>query len=119
MGDSNDKPCLSGGAGCKSFRVAFYRAEAGLRGLPAHLTEQVNPHYLCTAGTNAREPHCAALQGPPGGPVACSIYEHPPNPAAKSGSATTNACAHGRATACRRCLPIDKPACSPRNCGTM
>lgn len=63
-----------------AFRVSFYWAEAQVRGVPDSLTEQVNPHFLCMAGTNAREPRCAALQGPAGGPVTCTIYEHRPEP---------------------------------------
>jgi len=75
-----DNPCLACGACCMAFRVSFYWAEAAVRGVPDALTEQVNPHYLCMAGTNARNPRCAALQGPPGGPVSCTIYEQRPEP---------------------------------------
>jgi Fe-S-cluster containining protein len=72
-------PCLSCGACCMSYRVSFYWAEAEARGLPAGLTEQVNAFYSCMAGTNASQPRCAALQGPPGGPVACTVYEQRPD----------------------------------------
>lgn len=75
-----DNPCLACGACCMAFRVSFYWAEARMRGVPDELTEQVNPHCLCMAGTNARQPRCAALQGPPGGPVACIIYDRRPDP---------------------------------------
>ena len=80
MSESNENPCLACGACCMAFRVSFYWAEADTRGIPLELTEQVNPHYLCMAGTNTKAPHCAALQGPSGGPVACSIYERRPEP---------------------------------------
>ena len=80
MSASNDNPCLSCGACCMAFRVSFYWAEADARGLPADLTEQLNPHYLCMAGTNAREPRCVALHETPGGGVACGVYEQRPEP---------------------------------------
>ena len=80
MSEPNDNPCLSCGACCMAFRVSFYWAEADARGLPAHLTEQVNQHFLCMAGTNASAPRCAALHGAAGGPVACSVYEQRPEP---------------------------------------
>jgi Fe-S-cluster containining protein len=80
MSTPTDNPCLSCGACCMAFRASFYWGEASTRAIPEHRTEQVNPHFLCMAGTNAREPRCAALQGPPGGPVACIIYEQRPEP---------------------------------------
>jgi Fe-S-cluster containining protein len=81
MSDTSDtsNPCLACGACCMSYRVSFYWAEAEARGLPAGLTEQVNAFYSCMAGTNASQPRCAALQGPPGGPVACSVYKQRPD----------------------------------------
>jgi len=78
--DSDENPCLACGACCMSFRVSFYWAEAEARGLPAALTEQVNPFYACMAGTNSERPRCAALRGDAGGQVACSVYERRPEP---------------------------------------
>lgn len=77
---SSDYPCLDCGACCMSYRVSFYWAEAQARGLPVVLTEQLTPFLACMAGTNADRPHCAALQGTIGGPVACSIYAQRPAP---------------------------------------
>jgi Fe-S-cluster containining protein len=63
-----------------SYRVSFYWAEADARGLPAALTERVNAHYVCMAGTNASQPRCAALAAAPDGRIACSVYERRPEP---------------------------------------
>lgn len=73
-------PCLACGACCMSYRVSFYWAEAEQRGLPAFLTEQVNPFLSCMAGTNARQPHCAALQRGADGGFSCSVYAQRPAP---------------------------------------
>lgn len=80
MDAASDNPCLACGACCMSFRVSFYWAEAEARGLPAALTEQVTPFHACMAGTNSAQPRCAALEGVAGGAVACSVYEHRPDP---------------------------------------
>jgi Fe-S-cluster containining protein len=80
MSDTADNPCLSCGACCKTFRVSFYWAEAEERGLPPGLVEPVNPHISCMAGTNSNNPHCAALGKGDGGPMACGVYEHRPEP---------------------------------------
>jgi Fe-S-cluster containining protein len=81
MSDTSElNPCLACGACCKSYRVSFYWAEAEERGLPAFLTEQVNPHLACMAGTNAKRPHCAALQQSADGAFACRVYEQRPAP---------------------------------------
>ncbi|TQK10631.1 YkgJ family cysteine cluster protein [Herbaspirillum sp. SJZ107] len=78
--DHGGNPCLACGACCMSFRVSFYWAEAEARGLPAALTEQLGPFHACMAGTNSRQPRCAALHGAVGGPVACSVYLQRPEP---------------------------------------
>lgn len=77
---SDHNPCLACGACCMSYRVSFYWAEAEQRGLPGVLTEQVNPFLSCMAGTNAKRPHCAALQQPPDGGFSCRVYEQRPDP---------------------------------------
>jgi len=63
-----------------SYRVSFYWAEAEERGLPASLTEQLNPFLSCMAGTNAKQPCCAALQQSEDGGFACRVYEQRPAP---------------------------------------
>jgi Fe-S-cluster containining protein len=81
MSETNDRnPCLACGACCMSYRVSFYWAEAEQRGLPAPLTEQLNPFLSCMAGTNAKQPHCAALQQSADGRFACRVYEQRPAP---------------------------------------
>jgi Fe-S-cluster containining protein len=80
MSDTSTNPCLSCGACCMTYRVSFYWAEADARGLPAALTERVNAHLSCMAGTNAKAPRCAALRTEPGGEVACGVYAQRPEP---------------------------------------
>lgn len=78
--------CQRCGACCASFRVSFYWAEAdgahgpGTFGVPADLTEPVNPHLVCMQGTHARQPRCTALQGQVGSTVGCAIYMQRPSP---------------------------------------
>ncbi len=73
-------PCQACGACCATFRVSFYWADADARGLPAELTEQINPWFGCMAGTNHRTPRCAALGGTIGSEVSCRVYEQRPEP---------------------------------------
>ena len=80
MSDLGDNPCLDCGACCKSFRVSFYWAEGATLGLPDSLTEQLTPHIACMKGTNASQPHCAALGKGDAGPMACGVYPHRPSP---------------------------------------
>lgn len=81
MSDTSDtNPCLACGACCMSYRVSFYWADAEQRGLPSSLTEQLNPYLACMAGTNAREPRCAALRQSGDGAFACGVYERRPDP---------------------------------------
>ena len=79
-----------------TYRVSFYWADADARGLPAMLTERVNAHLSCMAGTNAKAPHCAALQAGPGGRFACSIYEQRPEPC-REVQIGDDKCRHARA----------------------
>lgn len=76
-------PCLSCGACCAHFRVAFHWSESdhfsGGR-TPAELTETLDPHRLVMRGTQAHRPHCIALGGDIGLQVACRIYEERPSP---------------------------------------
>jgi Fe-S-cluster containining protein len=79
----SDNPCLTCGACCAHFRVSFYWAEADDAPgghVPAGLTEQVNAHLRCMAGTQDKSPRCAALSGQVGKQVACTIYGQRPSP---------------------------------------
>ena len=80
MSTSDANHCLDCGACCAFFRVSFYWAEAEARGIPADLTEPINPRFSCMAGTNQRAPRCDALAGEVGQRVGCTIYEHRPAP---------------------------------------
>jgi uncharacterized protein len=76
-------PCLSCGACCAQFRVAFHWSEADPflgRGIAPELTETLDPHRLAMRGTQARQPRCAALAGTVGEQVACGIYAQRPSP---------------------------------------
>jgi len=75
--------CQRCGACCAHFRVSFYWAEAddGPHGsVPVSLTEPLNAHLRCMAGTSARSPRCVALKGDIGKGVGCTIYEQRPSP---------------------------------------
>lgn len=75
--------CMRCGACCANFRVSFYWGEADDAPgghVPAALTEQVNAHYRCMAGTNGKSPRCVALSGEIGKQVACTIYLQRPSP---------------------------------------
>lgn len=76
-------PCLSCGACCAHFRVAFHwsEAEPSLGGaVPPELTEKLDPHRLAMRGTKARQPRCVALRGRVGEAVHCAIYARRPSP---------------------------------------
>lgn len=96
MTDTSANPCLSCGACCMTYRVSFYWADADARGLPATLTERVNAHLSCMAGTNAKAPRCAALSAGPGGEVSCSVYAQRPEPC-REVQIGDDKCRHARA----------------------
>ena len=76
-------PCQRCGACCAAFRVAFYWAEAmpaKLDGVPEELTAPVRPNILAMRGTDARDPHCIALEGQVGERTSCRIYAQRPSP---------------------------------------
>lgn len=76
-------PCLSCGACCAYYRVAFYWAEAEpfLGGsVPPELTVPLDPHRLAMRGTAYHPPRCAALQGEVGSEVLCTLYRSRPSP---------------------------------------
>lgn len=65
------------------YRVAFHWSEADPElggGVPTELTEVLDPHRLVMRGTQARVPHCIALEGAVGGPTRCGIYAQRPSP---------------------------------------
>lgn len=77
-------PCLSCGACCACYRVAFHwsEAETFLGGaVPAEMTVKLDPHRLAMRGTaGGREVRCAALSGSVGASVQCTIYAQRPSP---------------------------------------
>lgn len=78
-------PCLSCGACCAHFRVAFHWSEADpfLGGqTPVELTEQLDPHRVVMRGTQSRSPRCTSLVGEIGVAAHCGIYAQRPSPCA-------------------------------------
>ncbi|GAB1594978.1 YkgJ family cysteine cluster protein [Lysobacter claricitrinus] len=77
-------PCLSCGACCAQFRVAFHWSEtdAAPGGLtPAALTEAVDPHRVAMRGTyGGGSIRCGALRGVVGVATSCTIYAQRPSP---------------------------------------
>lgn len=75
-------PCLSCGACCAAFRVAFHWAETepALGGpTPAGLTARLDAHRVAMLGTFAAPIRCVALRGEVGTDAACSIYPQRPS----------------------------------------
>lgn len=77
-------PCLSCGACCAAFVVAFHWSEAEPcgenPGILAAMTERLDAHRLAMRGTWAGRPRCVALQGEVGGASHCAIYAQRPEP---------------------------------------
>ncbi|MCK6508751.1 YkgJ family cysteine cluster protein [Myxococcota bacterium] len=70
-------PCVSCGACCAFFQVAFYWGEGSdCEGgtVPTELVEDLPPYRRVMKGTNQPNPRCVALQGEIGKSVHCSIY---------------------------------------------
>lgn len=75
--------CQRCGACCAQYRVSFYWAEgddAPGGHVPVALTQPLNAHLRCMAGTSSRAPRCIALQGEIGANVGCAIYDRRPTP---------------------------------------
>ena len=75
-------PCLTCGACCAAFRVAFYWAEsdeAVAHCVPADMTCHIAPLICAMTGTDQPHPWCVALHGNVGVKVWCSIYERRPS----------------------------------------
>lgn len=76
-------PCLSCGACCAAYCVAFPEIEADdLPGgwVPVALTVSRPGADRAMKGTVGRGPRCDALEGRVGVRVTCRIYEHRPSP---------------------------------------
>lgn len=78
-------PCLTCGACCAHFRVAFYWREANPEdhenAVPLNLTEDLTPTERCMKGTGTKHKNkCIALRGRVGEQVACTIYQNRPTP---------------------------------------
>lgn len=78
-------PCLSCGACCAFFRVAFYWREAEVEeheaAVPQDFWEDLTERHRCMKGTSSKHsPKCIALEGRIGEHVKCTIYSHRPSP---------------------------------------
>ena len=85
-------PCLSCGACCAAFRVAFHWSQAQPHqadGVPADLARPLRQHELAMRGTDdAPAPvRCIALEGTVGEKVHCRIYASRPAPCRELGAA--------------------------------
>ncbi|MCB0347488.1 MAG: YkgJ family cysteine cluster protein [Bdellovibrionales bacterium] len=85
MDSPKKHPCLSCGACCASFRVAFYWREAEAKdaenSVPQGYFEDLDGMSRCMKGTNDKHhPKCIALKGTIGKDGHCSIYENRPSP---------------------------------------
>ena len=75
-------PCLSCGACCACFRVAFHWSEAqpfNPDGPPEELVVPLRRHEVAMRGTDGPNPRCAALAGAIGINGHCSIYPQRPS----------------------------------------
>jgi len=74
-------PCLSCGACCAHYRVAFHWMESdefSTDGVPAALTERLDPHRMCMQGTYAAPVRCVALDAEIGVRSRCTIHPRRP-----------------------------------------
>lgn len=71
-------PCLSCGACCAYFLVAFVPSEAP--GLTPDMAEKMEDGRLCLKGTRQRPPRCDGLKGEIGVEVKCGLYKTRPAP---------------------------------------
>lgn len=75
-------PCLSCGACCAAFRVAFHWSEADpeLGGkVPIELTEALRLHERTMRGTSQTQPRCIALDAEIGRRSRCTIHPRRPS----------------------------------------
>jgi uncharacterized protein len=75
-------PCLTCGACCTQYRVAFHWMESDEvtpGGVPHELTEVLDPHRLCMRGTHSKPVRCVALDAEIGVYSRCSIHPNRPS----------------------------------------
>ncbi len=75
-------PCLSCGACCTQYRVAFHWMESDEvteGGVPAALTQRLDPHRLCMRGTYGAPVRCVALDAQIGVYSRCTIHPNRPS----------------------------------------
>ena len=75
-------PCLSCGACCAQYRVAFHWMESDEvtpGGVPVALTERLDAHRLCMRGTYCDPIRCVALDAEIGTYSRCSIHPNRPS----------------------------------------
>ena len=75
-------PCLTCGACCTQYRVAFHWLESDAHsegGVPSHLTEPLDAHRLCMRGTYSAPVRCVALDAEIGVYSRCSIHPQRPS----------------------------------------
>ncbi|MDH5835014.1 YkgJ family cysteine cluster protein [Luteimonas kalidii] len=75
-------PCLTCGACCTRYRVAFHWMEADdavAGGVPAGLTERLDAHRLCMRGTYSEPVRCIALDAEIGVYSRCTIHPQRPS----------------------------------------
>ncbi|WP_440850092.1 YkgJ family cysteine cluster protein [Salinisphaera sp. SWV1] len=76
-------PCMTCGACCATYRVAFHwletEASPSHEGVPAALTEALDPHRLVMRGTRNAPTRCVALAAEIGRAAHCRIYERRPS----------------------------------------
>lgn len=76
-------PCLSCGACCAHFRIAFHWSESDPSlggGTPAQLTEPLDVHRVVMRGTYSAPIRCVSLIGVVGTGAHCGIYAQRPSP---------------------------------------
>jgi hypothetical protein len=75
-------PCLTCGACCTQYRVAFHWMESDAvtpGGVPAAMTEPLDAHRLCMRGTYAPPIRCVALEADIGRHSRCTIHPQRPS----------------------------------------
>ena len=73
-------PCLSCGACCAFYKVAFHWSETLIdsHNVPLLSTESISPHRSAMKGTNQEHPQCIELLGVVGSVTSCQIYDRRP-----------------------------------------
>lgn len=78
-----DNPCLTCGACCATYRVAFHWSEADDAPggqVPLALTAALRTHERMMQGSDGASPRCIALDGEVGQRTACRIHPLRPTP---------------------------------------